>query len=129
MRCKNCPAYWESRDYYYGVEDWGCYCDPDNKYAQYEFANGDCGCHRKKEYIKKIMAGVHYDKTLHYVLDSIDGIIELHKTYGLKFENGNENPHTFLLELRLNGLSKDLESLRGIRREIVTKYMGKRWRG
>ena len=22
MRCKNCPAYWEERDYFYGVEDW-----------------------------------------------------------------------------------------------------------
>lgn len=28
MRCDECPAYWEDRDYYYGVQDWGCYCDP-----------------------------------------------------------------------------------------------------
>ena len=22
MRCKNCPAYWEDCDYYYGPQDW-----------------------------------------------------------------------------------------------------------
>ena len=35
MRCNNCPAYWEERDYFYGVEDWGCYCDPNS--------GNDCG--------------------------------------------------------------------------------------
>lgn len=29
MRCKNCPAYWEDVTPMVGVEDWGCYCEPD----------------------------------------------------------------------------------------------------
>lgn len=56
MRCKNCPAYWEDRDYYYGVQDWGCYCEPENSPdCGREFKDGSTGCNRKLPYIQKVM--------------------------------------------------------------------------
>jgi len=65
MRCKNCPAYWEDRDYEYGVQDWGCYCNPEaGNDAMREFADGNCGCNRKLPYIKKIMAKVEQEKEI-----------------------------------------------------------------
>lgn len=65
MRCKNCLAYWEDRDYYYGVQDWGCYCDPKSGSDQgKEFANGDIGCNRKLPYIQKVMKEVERQKKI-----------------------------------------------------------------
>ena len=65
MRCKNCPAYWEDVTPMVGVEDWGCYCNPEaGSDAMREFADGDCGCNRKLPYIKKIMAKVEQEKEI-----------------------------------------------------------------
>lgn len=65
MRCENCPAHWEDRDYEYGVQDWGCYCNPEaGNDAMREFADGNYGCNRKLPYIKKIMAKVEQEKEI-----------------------------------------------------------------
>jgi hypothetical protein len=65
MRCKHCPASWEDRDYYYGVQDWGCYCDPESgSDCGRELANGDIGCNRKLSYIKKVMKEVEKQKQI-----------------------------------------------------------------
>lgn len=65
MRCKNCPAYWEECDYYYGPENWGCYCEPDSgsDFGR-ELANGDYGCNRKLPYIQKVMVEVEKQKEI-----------------------------------------------------------------
>lgn len=65
MRCSNCPAYWEERDYFYGVEDWGCYCDPNSgNDCGREFANGEYGCNRKLPYIQKVMKEVEKQRLI-----------------------------------------------------------------
>ena len=72
MRCKNCPAYWEDRDYEYGVQDWGCYCDPESKDdAGREFADGDIGCNRKLSFIQKVMKKVEEEKEIEMKLRAI----------------------------------------------------------
>ena len=59
MRCEYCPAFWEDKDYYYGVQDWGCYCEPQNgSDCGREFKDGDIGCNRKLPYIQKVMKEV-----------------------------------------------------------------------
>ena len=63
MRCENCPAYWEDRDYEYGVQDWGCYCEPQNRSdCGREFSDGSYGCNRKLSYIEKVMEQVEKEK-------------------------------------------------------------------
>ena len=65
MRCKNCPAFWEDRDYYYGVQDWGCYCEPEaGSDCGRELANGDIGCNRKLPYIQKVMEKVEKQRKI-----------------------------------------------------------------
>lgn len=57
MRCKNCPAYWETKDYFVSYpEEFGCYCEPEkgNDFGRM-FKNGEYGCNRKIEYIRKVM--------------------------------------------------------------------------
>ena len=65
MRCDKCPAYWEDRDYEYGVQDWGCYCEPDRgSDCGREFADGNCGCNRKLPYIQKVMKEVEKQRAI-----------------------------------------------------------------
>jgi hypothetical protein len=65
MRCKDCPASWEDRDYYYGVQDWGCYCDPKSgSDCGREFKDGSFGCNRKLSYIQKVLKKVEKEKKI-----------------------------------------------------------------
>lgn len=57
MRCKDCPAYWKEEDYYNGVTNWSCFCEPEDsdKCGELVFKDGSRGCKRASSYIEKVM--------------------------------------------------------------------------
>lgn len=53
MKCECCPAYWEDITPMVGVEEWGCYCEPENgNDCGYEVVEGFYGCNRTIDDIK-----------------------------------------------------------------------------